>query len=100
MDEIGQDTPIMLALCRSYLEKLSPLVAENDTTPKERIAPEELAEAWQSMKEVAHAFDYDSLNYILTELSHYDLPADEQKRLQAIRKAADKLAWDEIAKLI
>ncbi|MCR5439279.1 MAG: hypothetical protein K6F01_07625 [Selenomonas sp.] len=52
------------------------------------------------MKEVAHAFDYDSLNYILTELSHYDLPADEQKRLQAIRKAADKLAWDEIAKLI
>lgn len=63
------------------------------------ISSEELAEAWESLREVAQAFDYDSLSYILTELSQYALLQADEARLQAVRQAADRLAWEEIRKL-
>lgn len=63
------------------------------------ISSEELAEAWESLREVAQAFDYDSLSYILTELSQYALLQADEARLQAVRQAADRLAWEEICKL-
>ena len=100
IEEIKQDTPIMLDLCRKYAEKLAPLVIKDEPAVKEPIAPEELAEAWESLREVAKAFDYDSLNYILTELSQYKLPDDDEKKLQALRQAADKLVWEEINKIL
>lgn len=100
IEEIRQDTPVMLDLCRKYAEKLAPLAAKEEEKVKEPIAPEELAEAWESLREVAQAFDYDSLSYILKELSSYRLPEEDEKRLQAIRSAAEQLAWEEISKIL
>lgn len=90
----------MLELCSKYAEKLAPLATKEEETVKEPIAPEELAEAWESLREVAQVFDYDSLSYILKELSSYRLTEEDEKRLQAIRSAAEQLAWEEISKIL
>ena len=100
IEEIRQDTPILLELCSKYAEKLAPLATKEEETVKEPIAPEELAEAWESLREVAQVFDYDSLSYILKELSSYRLTEEDEKRLQAIRSAAEQLAWEEISKIL
>lgn len=99
VNEIKADTPIMLELCREYAKRLAPLAAADEPDVKAEISPEGLAEAWESLREVAQAFDYDSLSYILTELSQYALPQADEARLQAVRQAADRLAWEEIRKL-
>jgi len=81
---------------------LAPLLEqpESDSSAKSPISAEELADAWESLKEVVQSFDYDSLNYILDELSGYELPEQDAETLQAIQAAAINLDWERIHKLL
>ncbi len=100
INEIKADTPVMLDLCRDYAQRLAPLAAREEPADKEAIASAELMEAWESLREVAQAFDYDSMDYLLAELNRYELPADAKSRLQAVQAAAGRLDWEEIHKLL
>ena len=102
INEIITDTPVLLNLCRDYANMLAPLLEqpESDSSAKSPISAEELADAWESLKEVVQSFDYDSLNYILDELSGYELPEQDAETVQSIQVAAINLDWERIHKLL
>ena len=102
IDEIKQFTAPLLELYRSYAEKLSPLVKKesDDDTDKPLIEPDALAEAYETLREVAGSFDYDSVNFVLQSLDEYKLPEDDAKKISGIKSAVNKLDWDEVKKLL
>ena len=102
INEIITDTPVLLNLCRDCANMLAPLLEQPDTNSSEKkpISSEELTEAWASLKEVVQSFDYDSLNYILDELSGYKLAEKDEESLQAIKAAAVNLDWERIHELL
>jgi hypothetical protein len=60
----------------------------------------ELSEAWEAMGEIAASFDYDSLMYMLGELSAYQLPAADAEKLAKVKKAAAVPDWAALQKIL
>ena len=98
IDEIKTFTPPLLDLYKSYAEKLAPLLeTSEDDSDKPQISDEELAEAYETLKEVAASFDYDSLNFVLQSLEEYKLPDSEKEKFNLLKDAAAKLDWEKIS---
>ena len=100
VEEIEKDTPALLSLYESYLKWLAPLLQQDDNEDKEEISPSDLKEAFESLKEVAASFDYDSLTYILDELSKYKLPEIERAKYAALKHAAQLPDWDMVREIL
>ena len=80
---------------RSYIEKLSALieVEEENNSDKPQIDAENLAEAYEAMKDAAATFDIDTIEFVLQSLEEYSLPESELERYKKIKDAANKLDW-------
>ena len=102
LDELMTDTPIMLALCHECAKALAPLVEKpaTDEDSKPPISDEELAEAWQTMADIVHSFDYDSLVYMLEELDGYKLAEKDKEKLTALQQAAKIPDWDKLKEIL
>ncbi|MBR6013003.1 MAG: response regulator [Selenomonadaceae bacterium] len=104
IDEIREGTPALLQLYQSYLEKLSPFMENvedsNSNSNKPLISDEELAEAYETIKEISASFDYDSLQFVLNSLEDYRLPENETEKFKALKESAAKLDWEKITELI
>ncbi len=100
IEEIEKDTPALLSLYESYLKWLAPLLQQDDNENKEEISHSDLKEAFESLKEVAASFDYDSLTYILDELSNYKLPEIERAKYAALKHAAQLPDWDKVREIL
>ena len=101
IDEIKENTTELLKLYRSYESKLAPLCkAEEEDTNKPLIDDAELAEAYETMKEIAASFDYDSLMFVIKSLDEYSLPESEAEKYNQLKEAAAKLDWEAINKLL
>ena len=59
-----------------------------------------LAEAYETMREVAQSFDYDSMQFVIQSLEEYKLPPDESKRFSEIKTAAAKPDWEKVHELL
>ena len=100
-EEIKAGTETLLQLYRSFLTGLAPLLPEEeDEGEKPPIGEEELAEAWQALSEVVMSFDYDSLGYMLTELSSYRLPPEAAGRLREVKEAARLPDWKRLKEIL
>ena len=100
-DEIEAGTAPLLELYRSYTGSLSMLLPAEDTAQeKAPISSAELAEAWQALAEIVASFDYDSLMYMLGELSGYQLPAADAEKLAKVKKAAAVPDWAALQKIL
>ena len=100
-DEIETGTGPLLDLYRSYASSLSMLIpAEKAAEEKVPISPAELSEAWETLTEIVTSFDYDSLEYMLGELSGYQLPSADAEKLAQIKKAAAVPEWDKLQQLL
>ena len=100
-EEIKAGTEPLLQLYRSFLTGLAPLLPEEeDESEKPPIGEEELAEAWQALSEVVMSFDYDSLGYMLTELSSYRLPPEAAGRLREVKEAARLPDWKRLKEIL
>ena len=101
LEEIAQDTPGLLALYRTYRERLAPLcqkeVREEEKPP---IDPSELEEAYETLQDVASSFDYDSLKFVLDSLSDYRLPEGEQGYFLELKKAAALPDWEKVREIL
>jgi len=101
IDEIKQNHDELMNLYRSYAEKLKPLIkVEEDNSDKPLIDSEELAEAFETMKDFAKSFDYDSMNFIFKSLDEYRLPENEIERYKQIKDATSKLDWEKVSELL
>ena len=100
-EEIKAGTGPLLDLYRSFLTGLAPMLPEEVCEgEKPLISPEELAEAWQSLGEVVASFDFDSLSYMVAEISSYRLPPGEADRLKAIKEAARLPDWEKLKEIL
>ena len=101
INEIKENTPELLRLYTSYKSKLAPLCkVEEDNADKPLIDDAELAEAYETMKEVAASFDYDSLMFVIKSLDEYSLPESEIEKYNQLKEAAAKLDWEAINQLL
>jgi len=98
---IAQNTEPLLALYKSYLQKLAPLFGK---TPQENSLPEinqeKLEEALSALKEVVSVYDFDSADAIMEELAKYSIPADFAEKYKAIKKAVQSVDQNEIMTLL
>ena len=76
------------------------LKQNSDDSDKPPIEPDALAEAYETLKEVAAGFDYDSMNFVLQSLDEYKLPPDDSEKISSVKSALNKLDWDEVKKLV
>ena len=90
----------MLELYRSYLKKLSALIEVEDDESKPLIDSAQLAEAYQTLKEVSASFDYDTASFVVNSLADYRLPESERERYKNLRNAVEKLDWETVNRLI
>ena len=68
------------------------LQKEKEDSDKPLISDDELAEAYETLKEISASFDYDSLQFVLKSLEDYRLPEKEIERYKKLKIAAEKLA--------
>ena len=100
-DEIKKFTDGLLELYISFAEKLSPLIKiEEKNENKPLIDENSLLEAYETMKEVAQTFDYDSLQFVIQSLEEYKLPPEDEKKFAEIKIAASKPDWEKIMELL
>ena len=100
IDEIRKDNPALLELYRSYLKKLSALIEVEDDESKPLIDSAQLAEAYQTLKEVSASFDYDTASFVMNSLADYRLPESERERYKDLKNAVEKLDWETVNRLI
>ena len=102
--KIQAETPRLFkryAACIDVLQPIAPTpTAEKTTDAKELLTPEELAEVYEALKEVAAIFDYDSAQFVLEDIAGKEPPADERDHFNAVCKAAKKPDWITLQKLL
>ena len=75
-------------------------LTERSKEEKHTISPEELAENWEALREIADACERESLDYMLENLEGYILPEREARLLLELRTAAQEENWALIQKLV
>ena len=94
-------TPALLDLYRSYQKKLAPLQQdEQEKKEKPLLPPEETAEAYATLKELSHSFDFDSIMFVLQSLEAYQFSQADVMRMKQIKAAAVKPDWDKLNELL
>lgn len=101
VEEIEKDTPMLLALYRASGEALAPLQEpKRDDAALPEIDEASLAEAYAAIREMAAAFDYDSIQFVLEELSKSRVPEGKAERHARLVEAAKKPDWDALKKVL
>ncbi len=101
LEEIGKDTPALLALYRAVGKALAPLEEpKRDDSDLPEIDKAALHEAYTAIKEMAATFDYDSIQFILAELAESRVPKEEAARYARLVEAAKKPDWDALKAIL
>ena len=101
VEEIAEDTPLLLALYRASGEALAPL-KEPKQIDKDlpEIDPASLHEAYEAIREMASSFDYKSIQFVLDDLAKSRVPKEAAERHARLVDAAKKLDWDRLKKIL
>ncbi len=92
-------TPPLLILYRSYLKKLEPLFAGDDSG-KELISSEELESAFASMKEFVSASYFDSADDIIQMLENYRIPDEQKKKYAEVKRLLSAVDRDGLLNIL
>ena len=71
-----------------------------DDEGKEEIPEEELADAYEALKEVIPQMDYDAVEMIIGQLKEYKLPEGEAQKIAELEKMLRVFDWDGMENLI
>jgi len=96
---IGEKTPELLELYRSYIEKLKPLFESDEEDTRALVDDGVLASTYDAIAECAAMMDYDMTEAALDSLKAYRLPPEDKKRVEEIRNAMMELDWERVAAL-
>ncbi|WP_051538109.1 response regulator [Butyrivibrio proteoclasticus] len=102
VEMIDQLTDELLIYHKAFATMLNRyLKKEEYTTQKEEISKEKLAEAYMTIKEIAMAFDYDSLVTVMDNLKdYYSIPEAEKERYEKLKNAVNNADWEEILTIV
>ena len=95
-EEIGG----LLERFRALGKALCELHAPEEKQGLPLIEPENLREAYDTLREVLSSMDYDSVDFVLDVLGKYRVPESERERCEKLRHAAENFDWDEMAALL
>lgn len=100
--EIALKTPDLLALYRSYGEKLAAVDPKEQRAElsKPRISEEDFAEALMGMKEFVEAYDFDSADKIVKMLDGYKLSSQLQEKYDKIKELTAAVDRDALLELL
>ena len=102
--KIQAETPRLFKLYAACIDVLQPIAptptAEKTTDAKELLTPEELAEVYEALKEVAATFDYDSAQFVLEDIAGKEAPESERDHFHAVCQAAKKPDWMALQNLL
>ena len=85
----------LVQMVRTLVEKLSPLVDEKpDEADLPPISQEEVEKYYSELKEYLDAFDFDSAEKIVAELSKYSVPESCKERCSKLKKALDDFDYE------
>jgi signal transduction histidine kinase/DNA-binding NarL/FixJ family response regulator len=84
--EIRNKTPELLSLYRSYNEKLAAIDEKNENEDLPPIDANELRQAFSDMRELIEAYDYDTADGIMQELSGYSIPDEFKDKYAKVRQ--------------
>jgi len=99
--EIDAKTPDLLALYRSYKDKLS--AANEDETSdddKELISEDELESAFSDMKELLEAYDFDTADGIMDMLETYKIPDSKKEKFLKVKELMAAVDRDALLELL
>lgn len=97
---IDDNTERLLKLYREYGNKLSRLSGIEDEEKKEPIAEDELEGAYEALRELIPAMDYDGVEMVLSQAGEFRLPDEDRHRFNELEKMLKVLDWDGMGKLI
>ena len=98
-DYIDEHKDTLLGEYIAYKDKLSNL-SDGDDKDREPIPEDELADAYEALKEVIPQMDYDSVEMILDQLKGYALPHEDEERFGKLSKMLKSFDWDGMEELI
>ena len=97
LEIINRDTLRLLEMYEEVCSGLTGLQKEpEDDSGLPPIDPEQLREAFSSMKELAMVFDYDSIKFIMDGISSYRIPDERKDLLAKLKDAMRNADWDMI----
>ena len=91
---IHDNTERFLDMYRGFDSKLSWLDRTDDDLPE--ISEKALAEAYQTILEIADSMDYGLMDDVLEDLNGYRLPEKDKAKIADIRRLLMELNWDGI----
>ena len=102
LEEIHRDTKALLDRGTALARLLTPLSAQKPVTDEqaETMTADELAEAYEALREFATAFDYDDAMFVLESLDGKQPPTAEREHWEAVVRAARKPDWDKLQELL
>ena len=97
-ETIRAETPTLLEMYRSLREPLGRLFGREaaEATELPVLPEDEYAEALASLRDLAAAYDYDSVQMVMDMLSGYRVPEGCQVSYERLRAAVDRCDWDGI----
>jgi signal transduction histidine kinase/CheY-like chemotaxis protein len=93
-------TPALLEKYRSYKENLKAALEEDDNSDKPEISEEELKRAFKDIRELAEAYNYDAIDYIISMLGDYSIPEDYKETVNKIKQLTVAVDRDGILELL
>lgn len=102
-DFINENTEKLLADYRRYKTLLSGLEASDKAQvgeDKESIDPEELASAYEALKELVQQMDFDGAEMVLSEVRQFKLGDEDNKKVSELEKALKRFDWDTMDNLL
>nr|WP_297707010.1 response regulator [uncultured Butyrivibrio sp.] len=98
--EINEKTPELLALFRSYNEKLSAINGPKREKELPEIGIDELKSAFGDMRELLEAYDFDTADGIMNMLSDYSIPEEYKEKYEKVRTLMSAVDRDELLKIL
>ncbi len=100
--KLEEKTPELLALYRSYKEKLAPVVNAGKDNTKElpELTEEELREMLLGIREFAEAFDMDSVDSTMNMIEAYSIPEESRDIIDDLKKSVRNVDRDAILDLL
>ncbi|MBO4807842.1 MAG: response regulator [Lachnospiraceae bacterium] len=84
----------MIEEFKSYKEKLKNLHMETGEDNRPEIPADELAGAYEALREIVPQMDYDSVEMIIGQIKEYKLPEEDAAKFAAIEKCLKTFDWD------
>ena len=102
VDRIQNDTPALLELYRTYLEKLLPVVKKpQESEEKEVLSKDRLFEAVSAIQEYATSFDFNAIDTVIEYIEPFAVPKEYEQWYTEIKhcvRAGDREALLDLLK--